>query len=119
MAGFYIEDDGVGIPEADRETVLESGFSTASEGTGLGLAIVSEIVAAHDWGIHVTSSAEGVRVSRLSVCKSSSESTAKTMHMRQPQCRYHDGVARPSGPSDGYTSQRAAVLTTTINGSRH
>lgn len=40
--GFYIEDDGPGIPEADRETVFEVGYSTNTEGTGLGLSIVTE-----------------------------------------------------------------------------
>ncbi|MDT3437225.1 ATP-binding protein [Haloarcula sp. 1CSR25-25] len=58
-AGFYIADDGVGIPVQDRERVLESGYSTASDGTGLGLSIVSEIAAAHDWQIDVTGSDEG------------------------------------------------------------
>ncbi len=57
--GFYVADDGDGIPVEDREAVLESGFSTSSEGTGLGLAIVTEIVAAHDWEIQVTSSEDG------------------------------------------------------------
>jgi signal transduction histidine kinase len=57
--GFFVADNGVGIPVEDREAVLESGFSTLSDGTGLGLAIVTEIVAAHDWGIHVTSSDSG------------------------------------------------------------
>jgi len=58
-AGFYIADDGAGIPVQDRERVLESGYSTASDGTGLGLSIVSEIAAAHDWQIDVTGSDEG------------------------------------------------------------
>ena len=57
--GFFVADNGVGIPVEDREAVLESGFSTLSDGTGLGLAIVTEIVAAHDWDIRVTSSDSG------------------------------------------------------------
>jgi len=57
--GFYVADDGVGIPVEDREAVLESGFSTSTDGTGLGLAIVTEVVAAHDWQIRVTSSEVG------------------------------------------------------------
>ena len=56
--GFFVADNGTGIPIEDREAVLESGFSTSSDGTGLGLAIVTEIVAAHDWQIRVTNSAE-------------------------------------------------------------
>lgn len=57
--GFFVADDGTGIPVADREAVLESGFSTSRDGTGLGLAIVAEIVAAHDWQVRVTESEGG------------------------------------------------------------
>mgnify|MGYP000224071865 CR=1 FL=1 len=57
--GFYVEDDGQGIPIDDREAVLESGYSTATHGTGFGLAIVSEIATAHDWSISVTESDGG------------------------------------------------------------
>jgi signal transduction histidine kinase len=49
--GFYVEDDGVGIPAAERDDVFEHGYTTHSEGTGFGLAIVREIVTAHDWSI--------------------------------------------------------------------
>jgi len=58
-AGFYVEDDGQGIPEDERTEVFERGYSTATHGTGFGLAIVSEIVAAHDWSISVTESRAG------------------------------------------------------------
>jgi signal transduction histidine kinase len=57
--GFYIEDDGPGIPKADQDDVFEAGYSTSEEGTGFGLNIVKEIVAAHDWEIRVTESADG------------------------------------------------------------
>jgi signal transduction histidine kinase len=57
--GFYIEDDGPGISEADRETVFESGYSTLEDGTGFGLAIVKEIVEAHGWEISVTDAEAG------------------------------------------------------------
>lgn len=57
--GFYIEDDGPGIPEEERDQVFESGYSTAADGTGFGLAIVKEIVDAHGWEIHVTDSETG------------------------------------------------------------
>jgi PAS domain S-box-containing protein len=49
--GFYVEDDGPGIPPADRDRVFESGYTTAGDGTGFGLAIVAEIVEAHGWRI--------------------------------------------------------------------
>lgn len=48
---LVVEDNGPGIPEADRERVFERFHRLAPatvEGTGLGLAIVREIVAAHD-----------------------------------------------------------------------
>jgi signal transduction histidine kinase len=57
--GFYIEDDGPGIPQDKREDVLESGFTTNQHGTGFGLSIVSEIVDAHGWRIRVTESESG------------------------------------------------------------
>ncbi len=57
--GFYVEDDGVGIPESSREDILESGRSGTEDGTGLGLAIVDTIAEAHGWGVTVTESAAG------------------------------------------------------------
>lgn len=57
-AGFYVEDDGSGIPETDREMVFESGHTTGS-GAGLGLAIVEEIATAHGWRVSVTESETG------------------------------------------------------------
>ncbi len=53
-AGFYVEDDGRGIPVDEREDVFGSGYTTNQDGTGFGLAIVNEIVEAHDWTIVVT-----------------------------------------------------------------
>ncbi len=57
--GFYIADDGPGIPDENRERVFEGGYSTSSDGTGLGLPIVEEIAHAHGWDIMVTSSESG------------------------------------------------------------
>jgi signal transduction histidine kinase len=57
--GFYVADDGEGIPPEKRRRVLESGYSTADEGTGFGLAIVAEIADAHGWTIRVTESRSG------------------------------------------------------------
>ena len=58
-SGFYVADDGPGIPEADREQVFEAGYSTAKEGTGFGLSIVREVARAHGWSIEVTDSESG------------------------------------------------------------
>jgi PAS domain S-box-containing protein len=57
--GFYVSDDGPGIPEDERETVFDPGYSTANGGTGFGLAIVERIVEAHGWQISVTESHQG------------------------------------------------------------
>ena len=59
QGGFYVADDGPGIPEADSEDVFQAGYSTSSDGTGFGLDIVQEIATAHDWEIRVTDSETG------------------------------------------------------------
>jgi PAS domain S-box-containing protein len=57
--GFYVADDGDGIPEDERDDVFEAGYTTTDHGTGFGLSIVSDVVEAHGWEIHLTESAEG------------------------------------------------------------
>jgi signal transduction histidine kinase len=57
--GFAVEDDGPGIPPAEREQVFDRGFSTATDGTGFGLAIVRRVAAAHGWSVAVEESAAG------------------------------------------------------------
>ena len=57
--GFYVADDGPGIPRERRTDIFESGYSTDSDGTGFGLAFVAEVVEAHGWSIRVTESAAG------------------------------------------------------------
>ena len=57
--GFYIEDDGTGIPEDKRNDVFDTGYTTAEEGTGFGLSIVSEVVEAHGWDVRITDGSEG------------------------------------------------------------
>lgn len=54
--GFYVADDGSGIPPEEREQVFEAGYSTDNESTGFGLAIVKQIADAHGWDICVTES---------------------------------------------------------------
>jgi signal transduction histidine kinase len=57
--GFYVADDGPGIPADERESVFDAGYSTAADGTGFGLSIVSQIVDAHGWQITLTESESG------------------------------------------------------------
>lgn len=77
-SGFYVADDGSGIPEKQREAVFEPGHSTAADGTGFGLAIVERIAEAHDWEVSVTESrAGGARFEFRGIdCAPSSEATA-------------------------------------------
>ena len=53
QAGFVeimVEDDGVGIPEADRQRIFDRGvrLDTGKPGTGLGLAIVRDVAEIYD-----------------------------------------------------------------------
>lgn len=57
--GFYIEDDGPGIPESDRTEVFTAGFTTNAEGTGFGLSIVKRIAEAHNWEIGLSEATNG------------------------------------------------------------
>jgi signal transduction histidine kinase len=57
--GFYVADDGPGIPPEDREQVFDHGYTTTAEGSGFGLAIVADIATAHGWSVHLGESEAG------------------------------------------------------------
>ncbi|WP_048077781.1 HAMP domain-containing sensor histidine kinase [Halorubrum sp. AJ67] len=57
--GFYVEDNGPGIPDEEQEVVFEMGYSTTEGGTGFGLNIVKQIAQAHGWDIHVIDGSTG------------------------------------------------------------
>ena len=57
--GFYVADNGVGIPPEERDDVFERGYTTSDTGTGFGLAIVTEVAQAHGWSVSVTESEDG------------------------------------------------------------
>jgi len=51
--GFFVEDDGTGIPEEEHEVVFEAGYSTSDGGTGFGLSIVRQVADSHGWDVSV------------------------------------------------------------------
>jgi len=57
--GFFVADDGPGIPEDEREAVFEPGHSGRDGGTGFGLHIVETVAEAHGWDVAVTESEGG------------------------------------------------------------
>lgn len=60
--GFFVEDDGRGIPTDERDRLRSEGATELPHWTGLGLRIVSEVVDAHDWSMTITeSSSDGAR----------------------------------------------------------
>ncbi|NIB98007.1 ATP-binding protein [Halobacterium sp. R2-5] len=65
-SGFYVEDDGPGIPAEHRDGVFEMGYTT-SDGTGLGLSIVDTIASAHGWDVSVTAAANSGSGARFEV----------------------------------------------------
>jgi signal transduction histidine kinase len=52
--GFYVEDDGTGIPEDVADRPFETGVTGSEDGTGFGLAIVEEVAASHGWEVTAT-----------------------------------------------------------------
>ncbi|SNZ17735.1 PAS domain S-box-containing protein [Natronoarchaeum philippinense] len=52
--GFYVADDGPGIPDDQKEAVFEQGYTNAEDGTGFGLYIVQTLADAHGWTVELT-----------------------------------------------------------------
>jgi len=58
--GFFVADDGPGIPPERRDRVFDAGYSTTPSGSGLGLRIVEQVAHAHGWTVSVTGADEGL-----------------------------------------------------------
>ena len=58
-SGFFVADDGPGIPPEERDRVFEVGYTTDPDGTGFGLNIVSEVARAHGWEVAVSEGSRG------------------------------------------------------------
>jgi signal transduction histidine kinase len=54
-----VDDDGPGVPSADRERIFAPFFTTKDQGTGLGLAVCSQIAALHAGRLSVADSPLG------------------------------------------------------------
>jgi len=52
--GFFVEDDGAGIPDVDRDRVVEIGFRTGEDVAGLELTAASLLAAAHGWDVSLS-----------------------------------------------------------------
>ena len=59
--GFYVADDGEGIPADQRDAIFDEGYTTAAGrgGTGLGLAFVRKLADVYGWDFAVTESSGG------------------------------------------------------------
>jgi PAS domain S-box-containing protein len=57
--GFYVADDGPGIPEGDHDRLLEYGETTDHDASGLGLALARRVAEAHGWSLRIVESTEG------------------------------------------------------------
>ena len=53
-SGFFVEDDGSGIPPDVRDEAFEHGYTTLEGGTGFGLSIVHHVADAHGWYVEIT-----------------------------------------------------------------
>ena len=66
--GFYVADDGPGIPADEREDVFDYGYAGSEAGTGLGLAVVEQLASAHGWDVHATDGSDGGARIEISGC---------------------------------------------------
>jgi len=57
--GFYVEDNGTGIPKNKRGKIFNQNYSTSETGEGLGLSIVEHVCDLHEWTITITESKTG------------------------------------------------------------
>ncbi len=61
--GFFVADDGSGVPDDEKALVFERGYTTSEDGTGFGLRIVEVLANAHGWEVElVDSEAGGARI---------------------------------------------------------
>ncbi|WP_436347572.1 PAS domain S-box protein [Natronorubrum sp. FCH18a] len=60
--GFFVEDDGAGLPDELRGELFDPSVSSSSDGLGIGLWVVREVATGHGWSVTAAESeAEGAR----------------------------------------------------------
>ncbi|WP_049890564.1 receiver/sensor box histidine kinase [Natrinema versiforme] len=57
--GFFVEDDGEGLPDDRRGNLFDPSVSSSTEGLGIGLWIVREVATGHGWSVGATESDDG------------------------------------------------------------
>ncbi|WP_440765942.1 PAS domain S-box protein [Natronorubrum sp. DTA7] len=57
--GFFVEDDGTGLPEDMRHELFDPSVSSSSDGLGIGLWVVREVAAGHGWSVTAAESEAG------------------------------------------------------------
>ena len=57
--GFYVADDGPGVPASVRNRLFEPGYSTGETNAGLGMGIVARAATDHGWTVTVAESEAG------------------------------------------------------------
>ncbi|UPW01153.1 HAMP domain-containing histidine kinase [Halorussus gelatinilyticus] len=58
-SGFYVADDGPGIPADERAAVFDAGYTTDADGIGLGLTFISQLAETYGWDCTLTESEAG------------------------------------------------------------
>ena len=80
-----IEDNGPGLPKADRNRLTEPYVTTREHGTGLGLAIVKKIMEDHGGNLRLEDSPAGG--AKVALVFQVSEEPAASSHEQQPAAK--------------------------------
>lgn len=108
VCGFFVEDDGSGIPQNRHVKVFESGFTTNRSGTGFGLAIVKRITNAHGWTVSVRDGTDGgarFEFRGIDVDDAANDTTAPDSETDSDADAVADGGAGDSGQEDAGPDQ--------------